>query len=288
MYRRIRQQAKGSFGSRAICVNVPCCACATNLNGLLSHGQCPECGMDISKSLSVAALRCDDPESLERLSTGLDINAWAPLLAMLACILGPLVLRGPVSFTAFGIVVAGLLSAAGIWAIRAAAVRLKCRGIRKLPGIVPLASISVVIPAQLVHMELSQGVGQVVLVLLLAGVALWFSGECQKLRQLEEVALQVPQKGVGIAARNLRWGIYVAALLLAVGLSSPLFGGRLGGNCVVMASVALLTFTLMTALLYSRMSQAVRCHANAARVVMHASCAIQSQRLADEPVWLDF
>src|SRR5512133_2358570 len=92
-------------------VDVPCSRCGIRLRGQPHAGQCPECGMENAVSLRVAVYRCDDPGDLERVKAGMDAQAWGTILPLLACVLGPMVIRGIVSYEAFGAIVAITLSA---------------------------------------------------------------------------------------------------------------------------------------------------------------------------------
>src|SRR5512133_2084107 len=94
-----------------VSVAVPCGRCALSLRGRHSLGQCPECGMEVSKSLAVAAARSDDPAHIEEIASGLRSQAWGTLISLLACVGGPLLFGHIATLEAFAYASAVALSA---------------------------------------------------------------------------------------------------------------------------------------------------------------------------------
>lgn len=284
-----------------VTIDLPCSRCGSSLRGRNPAGQCPECGLSVSRSLSVAALRSGDPGWMESIASGIDAQVWGTLLGAFACVVGPFVIGEPLSIEAFAIVVAVAMSLVGVWHFGRAD---KCAGTsRTFPRwcvlgrlAIPLGSAALVVPALLVHARLSETVGLAGLVAFLIGGACWFIGECTKLRLLEHLAGLFPGRDLGYRARHVRWGAYVALMLLAAALvyatwRAHLYGlaiPQVSGFFMVMASVALLVFTLLTTLLASRMSAVAIEQAGYVRQFLGESLQMAGtalQPLPDMPEW---
>jgi hypothetical protein len=273
--------------STLIIVDVPCCNCASTLRGLSRRGQCRDCGMDNSKSLSIAAIRTEDPDRLEQLGLALDVDVWGVLLALLGCTVGPLFVHERFSFPAFGIVVAGATAAAGIWTTRRALQGREAERPSWLQGaLVLLGSVAIVIPPTLLSLQPMQDVDRHVLALVVGAALLWFAGFCQKLHGLERVSVHVSGAYTSQRVQRLRWGCAAAALILALGMGQPLVGGRVVGSGVLAGAVGLMVFSLVTALLCSRVSNSARNEAQFARAIRNVAGVIDPRTLPDEPDWI--
>ena len=275
-----------------ITFDLPCARCGTNLRGLARNGQCRECDMENAKSLSVAACRIEDPAALARIKLGIDAQTSGTLLALLACIIGPLLYRGSVSFEAFAVVVAVILGVVSF----AAFSRDRHQGWR-LPDISKFAgaavgSVAIVIPAVVLRMSASGDHIQIAaLVALLIGAIFWFIGESSKMHLLEEWSLVVAGKDMRQRARNLRWGTYIALGVIAAGLIPAAFMGVANASYltiqfVTTVCVALLLFTLLGTLLQGRMSVALQQHVSLALAVSNANASTTLRQQADVPNWV--
>ena len=285
-----------------VSIDLPCSRCGYSLRGRNLAGQCPECGLSVSRSLSVAALRSGDPGWMESIANGIDAQVWGTLLGTFACVVGPFVVGEPLSIDAVAIVVIVAMSIVGVWHF-ARADKAAGATVRAFPRwcvlgrlAIPLGSAALVVPALLVHASLNETVGFAGLVSFLIGGACWFIGECAKLRILEHLAGLFPGRDLGYRARNVRWGAYVALMLLAASLVYATFRAHLyglalpqvSGFFVVMASVALLVFTLLTTLLASRMSAIAMEQAGYVRQFLGESLPVTGtalQPVPDIPDW---
>ena len=225
--------------------------------------------MDIATSLKLAVVRSDDPTHLEKMALGLDMLVWGTLLAMLACIVGPLYSQTLFSPETFSIMVGGILSAIGVFFMLTPATRdWWCRqpdGRNSRLILIPLGSAALVAPSLMLRLPPQIATQHTIFASFLVAGVVWFLGECAKLRFLEKLAIEL---GGNIAreARQLRWGIYAAVALLAVTLSVGLIAARLDGRslpdihgaCLAMAAVSLLTFSILGILLYHRLSATMK------------------------------
>ena len=281
-----------SFKAEQIDFDLPCARCGTNLRGLARDGQCRECDMQNAKSLSVAACRIEDPAALARMKLGIDAQTSGTLLALLACIIGPLLYGGSVSFEAFAVVVAVILGVVSF----AAFSRNHHQGWR-LPDISKFAgaavgSVAIVIPAVVLRMSASGDHIQITaLVTLLVGAIFWFIGESSKLHLLEEWSLVVAGKDMRHCARHLRWGTYIALAIIAAGLIPAALMGVANASYltiqfVTTVCVALLLFTLLGTLLQGRMSAALQQHVSLALAISQTKENPSSQKQADVPNWV--
>ncbi|GEM_PF-5853995 len=252
-----------------------CERCASSLRGRNSTGKCPECGMDISKSLSVVAARSDNPRFIEQTIAGLRTQAWCTLASLLACVAGVLISHGSVTVEAFAFVSAVALSAVAARQLApldasgrydagapySAARRRVCGLIMALSGAV------MVLPAILLSTNVTRPARGMLVVFFLAGALVWFLGECLKLRILEKCAAGVPGRQLVRRARNLRIGAYLATTLLGIGVIPMTSEQPISGAYLVTGSVSLFVLTMVSALLYNRVSQSLQRQATFARAV---------------------
>lgn len=284
-----------------VSIDLPCSRCGSSLRGRNPAGQCPECGLSVASSLSVAALRSGDPGWMESIASGIDAQVWGTLLGAFACVVGPFVVGQPLSIEAFAVVVTVAMSLVGVWHFgQADKASSETHAFPRWCALgrlaIPLGSAALVVPALLVHARLSETVGLAALVSFLIGGACWFIGECTKLRLLEHLARLFPGRDLGYRARHVRWGAYVALMLLAAALvyatwQAHLYGlalPQVSGFFLVTASVALLVFTLLTTLLASRMSAVAIEQAGYVRKFLGESLPLAGtalQPLPDFPEW---
>lgn len=290
---RVRSSVLSGSMAEMLSIDVPCGRCALSLRGRHSTGQCPECGMDISKSLSVAAQRSEDPAQLEQIASGLRTQAWGTVLSLLACVCGPLVLRGTATVEAF--VFASAVALSAIAALQLAPFDAHHRIDDEIPHsrsrrwfcglVMAMGGAVMVLPALLLSTSPVQPVARHMLVLFLAGAAVWFIGECLKLRILENCAAGMPGRELVRRARNLRIGAYAATALLAVGVIPATAQRPVTGAYLVTGSVALLVLTMLSALLYSRTSRSIYQRAAFARHVRKHLGIVEPSALPDEPDW---
>lgn len=294
-----RDTKKRKTVAKVVAIDLPCSRCGSSLRGRSEDGQCPECGQLISRSLSVAALRAAEPQWMEGVASGMDAQVWGTLLGTFACVAGPFLIGSPLSIEAFAVVVLVAMGLVAVWhfarADKTAAGRhLWPRWCRIGRLLIPLGSAAVVVPALLIHFRMHESVGLAGLCAFLIGGTCWFIGECTKLRLLEHLAHVFPRRELGDRARHVRWGAYIVFCLLAgtlayatwrarlLGLSLP----QLSGSFLVMASVALLVFTLMTTLLSSRLSAVAQAQAGYVRQFLGESLDVPGASLQpDEPQW---
>lgn len=278
--------------SEQIKFDLPCARCGTNLRGLARDGQCRECDMNNANSLSVAAYRIQDPAALVRIKLGIDTQTSGTLLALLACICGPLLYSGSVSFEAFGVVVAamlGIVSFAALFRGRQQGWRLP--DISKAAG-ATFGSVAIVIPAVVLRMSASSDHVQIAaLVALLAGAVFWFIGESSKLHLLEEWSLVVAGKDMRQRARNLRWGTYIALGIVAAALLPAAFMGVANASYITIqfvttVCVALLLFTLLGTMLQGRISAAFKQHVILAHAVHTPIESTSRQQPEYGPNWV--
>lgn len=252
--------------SHRIRLNVPCCKCGTNLHGMDPAGQCVECGMDIAKSLAVVACRGLPASDLHHIRQGLNAQIWATLIAVGACILGPLVFGVTVPFEIFALVIAvGLssLSAVRILMVRSNGMSDGSRPISAFMMV--LGSASLVLPATALRLATIKSVPSWIPAAILIACAAWFLGECAKLHLIEDAAVLSHGRELAVRARNLRRGIAIVALLLSLALL-PLamrvidFSQVLSVQFVLVGAVGVLVLSLMTVLLFGRMSTQIKHH----------------------------
>jgi hypothetical protein len=231
--------------------------------------------MDISKSLLVAAARSDNPRYIEQTIAGLRAQAWCTLASLLACVAGALLSHGSVTVEAFAFVSAVALSAVAARQLApldasgrhdedapySAARRRICGLVMALSGAV------MVLPAILLSTNVTRPVRGTLVVFFLAGALVWFLGECLKLRILEKCAAGVPGRQLARRARNLRFGAYLATILLGIGVIPMTSENPISGAYLVTGSVALFVLTMVSALLYNRVWQLLQRQATFARAV---------------------
>ncbi len=255
--------------------DVLCEHCASSLRSRNSTGKCAECGMEISKSLSVAAAGSDNPKYIEDTIAGLRTQSWCTLASLLACVAGPLIFHGSVTMEAFAFASAVALSAVAAWQLAPLdAARRNDAGTqysatrRRACGLVmTLSGVVMVLPAFLLSTNVTRPAGGTLVVIFLAGAVVWFLGECLKLRILEHCAAGVPGRQLARRARNLRIGAYLATILLGIGVIPMTSDKPISGAYLVTGSVALFVLTMLSALLYNRVSQSLQRQATFARAV---------------------
>ncbi len=260
-------------------LDVPCARCGRALRGVSPAGQCAECGLEVARSLSLAVVRSGDVAQLDRLATGLDAQVWSSLLAMIVCVASPILFCGSLQLHVALTALAVLMSGVGAWFMVSAEPADASHQVPLLHKVfwrlgIPLGTVSLVIVGMGVHVHLFK-MESTLLTLCVSSCLCWFAAESSKLHFLELVTRLVPNMQVQRQARHVRWGEYVLLTMLAVALVQSMlemsaFGLRmpvLRDMFVVMVSVALLVFTILTVLLYSRMSQALQQHVRHARLL---------------------
>jgi hypothetical protein len=250
--------------------------------------------MDISKSLAVAVARSDDPAHLEQIASGLRSQAWGTLVSLLACVVGPMVSHRMATLEAFAFASAVALSAVAAMQLAPfdAAGRMDdeiphSRTRRWVCGMtMALGGAVMILPALLLRTSTVKPVGQSMVVVFLAGAVVWFVGECLKLRILENCAAGAPGWQLVRRARNLRFGAYAATTLLALGMVPATTARPISGAYLVTGSVVLLLLTILSALLYGRVSHSIYQQATFARTVRKYLGTTMPAVLPDEPDWL--
>ena len=264
-------------------VDVPCARCGRALRGVSYTGQCAECGLEVSRSLSLAVVRAGDVTQLDRLATGLDAQVWSSILAMIVCVASPLLFCGSMHLHVALTTLAVLMSCVGAWLMLSAEPADTNHQVPLLHQVfwrlgIPLGTVSLVIVGMGVHAHLFT-MESTLLTLCVSSCLCWFAAESSKLHFLELVTRLVPNLEVQRQARHVRWGEYVLLAMLAVALvQSMLEMSALGLRLpvlrdmfIVMVSVSLLVFTILTVLLYSRMSQALQQHVRHARLLSYGA-----------------
>ncbi len=252
-------------------------------------GQCSECGLPVATSMSVAACRVRDPESLESIRLGMGMQVWGTLIALAVCICGPLIWDGTISFAAFGIVVTFTL---GLWSAWLLFKKLR-QSMRKVEGsrlaAAAIGSWSIVIPALALRMATpGNHLQTALLAFLLVGAIFWFVSECSKLHLLEQWAVMAAGMDVRQRARNLRWGVYAAVGTIAAGLIPPAVMGvgsvnYLAMPFVLMVCVSLLVLSLLGVMLQGKLTVALE---QQVKIVEQERSRKPSDDFADEPNWV--
>ena len=257
------------------------------------HGECPDCGLAVAKSLLVAAGRVRDPECARKIGLGVDMQAWGTLISLAACICGPLLYSGPFAYGVFGLVVSAVLGVGSTLVL----MRARKPGYRTDYTNMTAAAVgswSIVIPALVLRMATTgESFRAAILITLLVGAVFWFVSECSKLHLLEQWAVMYSSMDVRQRARNLRWGIYAALGTVAAGLIPPAIGGLSSVNYltvqfVLTICVALLVFSLMGAMLQGKLSKSLQQQAGFAIAVKAASAGsetVQLDRSQMQVVW---
>jgi hypothetical protein len=96
-----------------IVVDAPCIQCQYNLRGLRPKLKCPECGTPVRKSITAPLLRCEDPEWLRSVCSGLTLVAVATLGVL--ALLGLAAMTGAVAVFGLGVVCLTVTGALGVW-----------------------------------------------------------------------------------------------------------------------------------------------------------------------------
>lgn len=265
--------------AEALLVDVPCARCGRPLRGVSHLGQCAECGLDVARSLSLAVARAGDAGQLDRLATGLDAQVWSSILAMIVCVASPVLFCGSLRLHVVLTALAVLMSCVGAWFMLSAEPADANRRAPLLHRIfwrlgIPLGTVSLVIVGMGVHAHVFK-MESTLLTLCVSSCLCWFAAESSKLHFLELVTRLVPNAEVQRQARHVRWGEYVLLTMLGVALVQAMLemsalGLRLPvlrDMFIVMLAVSLLVFTILTVLLYSRMSQALQQHVRHARIL---------------------
>ena len=265
--------------AEALLLDVPCARCGRTLRGVSYVGQCPECGLEVARSLSLAVVRAGDVTQLDRLATGLDAQVWSSILAMIVCVASPVFFCGSLQIHIALTAVAVLMSCLGAWFMLSAE---PADANHRVPWVhqvfwrlgIPLGTVSLVIVGMGVHAHLFL-MESTLLTLCVSSCLCWFAAESSKLHFLELVTRLVPNMEIQRQARHVRWGEYVLLAMLAVALMQSMLEMSVLGlrlpvlrdMFIVMVSVALLVFTILAVLLYSRMSQALQQHVRHARLL---------------------
>lgn len=249
--------------------------------------------MEVNKSLAVAAARSDDPAHIEQIASGLRSQAWGTVVSLLACVGGPLLFGRIATLEALAFASAVTLS--GVAAMQLAPFDANSRMDEDIPHsrarrmvcglVMALGGAVMILPAVLLGTSPVKPVGQSMVVIFLAGAVVWFVGECLKLRILEHCAAGAPGWQLVRRARNLRLGAYAATALLAFGVIPATVARPIPGAYLVTGSVALLLLTILSALLYSRVSQSLHRQATFARTVRRHLGIGEPPVLPDEPDW---
>lgn len=275
-------------------VDVPCARCGSNLRHFLTTGQCSECGLDVGRSLSLASVRSGDPAQLDRLATGLDAQVWGSILAMAACVAAPLLLDQSLSLQLAAVAMAVVLSSLGAWFMLDAE---PADTNHPLPGLhrlfwrvgIPTGTGALVLLGLGVHAKLFP-MQSSLLTVCIAGCICWFAAESSKLHFIEQLTRLVPNHELLRQARHIRWGQYGMVLMLGVGLIQAILEASSLGMptpvlremFVTMVAVSLLVFTILTVLLYSRMSHALQQQVRYARALRQGQTVLATR----QEMWL--
>lgn len=220
-----------------------CFACGYSLSGLGAEGKCPECGIDIQRSLHGDRLAFADPSWLRRITRGQAILSYGMLVSNVALILlivVPLLLAvlgqvgGSGWFVAMSIIVLGFLIAAflglfaaavGLFLVTALDPRASITEEPVSPrhlarwGIVACLSLGIASRSVGFLFPFSQrpGVRMIVALLVACGLAVTIRAA---LRYLAMLAARVPDKGLQQrctdVARRLIWEIPLAVALIVM------------------------------------------------------------------------
>lgn len=256
-------------------VDVPCIRCAYPLRGQPGHGQCPDCGTDISRSLHLAAMRSEDPDVLQRIVRGIALQSWGTVLGLLACIIGPTLIPNDVSWFVLGGTLAAILGGIGYVLLRSGWFTDDAGRLRKTSELLPIltAGIFLVVAGLVIRLPIKGDAPLMMVIVFMAAAGLWFLHHIEQLRLLEEFAAEVDEQLVR-NARSLRAGLRCVIILLSVGVLLPMLHAHMNvhsmhiGRCLLCSSaVALTVLVLLTTLLFDRVGSALRQRVQYARTV---------------------
>lgn len=195
---------------------VTCRQCGYNLNGLSPTGMCPECGLEIGKSLQTDRLSFADPRWVDTLAKGAKLLAWWLVLSILLSmvvggVLGAVSANNPqaqaIGERAFGLL-GMIITLAAVWWLTTPEPReweQEASTSRTLAryGYVAALVFSLLAMAALAASPIAAGVGN-----LLSGLCS-LVGIFALFVYLRRLALRIPDESLAKQTRTVMWGLVI-------------------------------------------------------------------------------